>query len=153
MLPAKLMLICTCVCTHVHAFEVKWSESCSVVSDSLWPHGLYSPWNSPGQNTGVGNFPFSRGSSQPRDWTQVSSVAGRFFTIWPNREAHFLSDNIQMFTELYKDGILGGQILKAMRMYLFHLNLAIKHLHCIICFNIQTLRKIYWSLFCTKITN
>ena len=31
-----------------------WSESRSVVSDSLWPHGLYSPWNSPGQNTGVG---------------------------------------------------------------------------------------------------
>ena len=29
------------------------SESCSVVSDSLQPHGLYSPWNSPGQNTGV----------------------------------------------------------------------------------------------------
>ena len=34
--------------------EVKWSESCSVVSNYLWPHGLYSPWNSPGQNTGVG---------------------------------------------------------------------------------------------------
>ena len=31
----------------------KWIESCSVVSDSLWPHGLYSPWNSLGQNTGV----------------------------------------------------------------------------------------------------
>ena len=29
------------------------SESCSVMSDSLQPHGLYSPWNSPGQNTGV----------------------------------------------------------------------------------------------------
>ena len=29
------------------------SECCSVVSDSLWPHGLYSPQNSPGQNTGV----------------------------------------------------------------------------------------------------
>ena len=27
-------------------------------------------------------FPFSRGSSQPRDWTQVSCTAGRFFTIW-----------------------------------------------------------------------
>ena len=27
----------------------------SVVSDSLQPHGLYSPWNSPGQNTGVGS--------------------------------------------------------------------------------------------------
>ena len=30
------------------------SESRSVVSDSLRPHGLYSPQNSPGQNTGVG---------------------------------------------------------------------------------------------------
>ena len=29
------------------------SESRSVVSDSLRPHGLYSPWNSPGQNSGV----------------------------------------------------------------------------------------------------
>ena len=31
--------------------------------------------------------PFSRGSSQPRDWTQVSTTAGRFFTIWTTREA------------------------------------------------------------------
>ena len=30
------------------------SESHSVMSDSLQPHGLYSPLNSPGQNTGVG---------------------------------------------------------------------------------------------------
>ena len=30
------------------------SESRSVMSYSLRPHGLYSPWNSPGQNTGVG---------------------------------------------------------------------------------------------------
>ena len=29
-----------------------WSESHSLVSNSLPPHGLYSPWNSPGQNTG-----------------------------------------------------------------------------------------------------
>ena len=26
------------------------------MSNSLWPHGLYSPWNSPGQNTGVGRL-------------------------------------------------------------------------------------------------
>ena len=26
------------------------------MSNSLQPHGLYSPWNSPGQNTGVGNL-------------------------------------------------------------------------------------------------
>ena len=35
------------------AFE---SESRSVMSDSLRPHGLYSPWNSSGQNTGVGSL-------------------------------------------------------------------------------------------------
>ena len=32
-------------------------------------------------------IPFSRGSSQPRDWTRVSPIAGRFFTIWATREA------------------------------------------------------------------
>ena len=30
-------------------------------------------------------FPFSRGSSQPRDWTQVSHTAGGFFTSWATR--------------------------------------------------------------------
>ena len=33
-----------------------WSESCSVVSDCLWPHRLDSPWNSPGQNARVGSL-------------------------------------------------------------------------------------------------
>ena len=33
----------------------------SVVSDSLQPHGLYSPWNSPGQNTGVGSLSLLQG--------------------------------------------------------------------------------------------
>ena len=33
-------------------------------------------------------IPFSRGSSQARDKTQVSCIAGRFFTIWATREAH-----------------------------------------------------------------
>ena len=32
-------------------------------------------------------FPFSRGPSQPRDQTQVSCIAGCFFTIWATREA------------------------------------------------------------------
>ena len=61
------------------------SESRSVVSDSLRPYGLYSPWNSPGQNTGEA-FPFSRESSQPRDQTQISRIAGGFFTSWATRE-------------------------------------------------------------------
>ena len=98
------------------------SRSCSVVSNSLQPHGLYSSWNSPGQNTGVSScsllqgifptqgsnpglphcrqilyqlshqgsprilewaaMPSSRGSSWPRDPTQVSHIAGRFYTVW-----------------------------------------------------------------------
>ena len=32
-------------------------------------------------------IPFFRGSSQPRDWTWVSHITGRFFTIWATREA------------------------------------------------------------------
>ena len=102
----------------------KWESS---VSNSLRPCGLYSPWTSPGQNTGVGSlsllqeiFPtqgwnqglphcrqilyqlshkgsprileqvdylFSSGSSQPRNWTRVSCIAGGFFTNWAIREA------------------------------------------------------------------
>ena len=37
------------------------SESRSAVSDSLRAHGLYSPWNSPGQNTGVGSLSLLQG--------------------------------------------------------------------------------------------
>ena len=37
------------------------SENCSVTSDSLLPLGIYSPWNSPGQNTGVGSLSFLQG--------------------------------------------------------------------------------------------
>ena len=101
----------------------------SVVSDSLQPHGLYSPWNSPDQSPGVGSlsllqgifptqgsnpgllhcgqilyqlshqgsprilewvaYPFSSRSSQPKNWTGVSCIAGRFFTNWATREAQF----------------------------------------------------------------
>ena len=37
-------------------WELVVCESHSVVSDSLRPHGLCSPWNFPGHNTGVGNL-------------------------------------------------------------------------------------------------
>ena len=42
-------------------FFPKWSESRSVMSDSLRPHGLYSPWDSPDQNTGVGSLSLPHG--------------------------------------------------------------------------------------------
>ena len=32
-------------------------------------------------------IPFSRRASQPRDWTQISCIAGRFFTTWATRKA------------------------------------------------------------------
>ena len=32
-------------------------------------------------------FPFSKESSQPRDWNQVSCIAGRFFTSWATRKS------------------------------------------------------------------
>ena len=47
------------------------------------------PWNSPGKNTGVGCHSFSRVSSQYRDWTQDSCIAGGFFTIWATKEAQW----------------------------------------------------------------
>ena len=84
-------------CTVLHFFLLpnnplyKLCVSCSVVS-------LCNPTNCspPGRSVfGILQasvpewvaIPFSRGSSQPRDWTQVSCIAGRFFTVWANREA------------------------------------------------------------------
>ena len=60
----------------------------SAVSDSLWPQ-----WTVAHQAPLSGGtlqarilewvaIPSSRGSSQPRDWTQVSCISDRFFTIW-----------------------------------------------------------------------
>ena len=64
------------------------SEIRSVVSNCLWPYGLYTvhgvlqarilKWVA---------FLISRRSSHPRNRTQVSCIAGRFFTSWVTREA------------------------------------------------------------------
>ena len=43
------------IAVYICQMKESESETCSAVSNSLWPHGLYSPWNSPGQNTGVGS--------------------------------------------------------------------------------------------------
>ena len=44
------------------------SKSRSVESNSLHPHGLYSPWNSPGQNTGVGSLSLLQGIFPTQGW-------------------------------------------------------------------------------------
>ena len=48
---------------------LEWTdiESCSVVSSSLQPHGLYSPWKSPGQSTGVDSLSLLQGIF-PTQW-------------------------------------------------------------------------------------
>ena len=60
------------------------------MSDSLRPHGLYSPWNSPGQNTGVGSLSLLQGIFPTQDQTRVSCIVGGFFTNWAIREAPIL---------------------------------------------------------------
>ena len=50
------------------------SESCSVISDSLRPQGLYSPWNSPGQNTGVGSLSLLQGIEPGSPALQADSL-------------------------------------------------------------------------------
>ena len=46
------------------------SEGHAIMSDSLRSHGLYCPWNSPGQNTGVGNLSLLQGIflTQESNW-------------------------------------------------------------------------------------
>ena len=50
--------------------------------------GSPNPWNFPGKSTGVGHHFFTRGSSRPRNQTQVSYIAGRRFTIWATKLKH-----------------------------------------------------------------
>ena len=46
-------------------------------------------------------MPFSRGSSQPEDQTQVSCIAGRFFTMWATKEASYQRRIEWRLTPLY----------------------------------------------------
>ena len=72
------------ITTTLQHWSYNRSESHSVMSDPMdyTVHGILQTrileWVA---------FPFSRGSSQPRDRTHVSRIAGRFFTSWATREA------------------------------------------------------------------
>ena len=72
-----LLCVCMCVCVCVCVNH-------SVVSDFLQPYGL-----SMGFSKKEYSF-FSRGSSRPRDRTQIPCTAGGFFTIWATREASYM---------------------------------------------------------------
>ena len=64
--------------------EVKWSESHSVMPHCLRPRELYSPWNCPVRILEWIAFPFSRGSSQPREWTQVFALQADSLVVEPS---------------------------------------------------------------------
>ena len=63
----------------------KWSESHSVMFDSLRPHGLYSSWNSPGQNTGVGSLSLLQGIFPTQGSNPGLLHWGGIFTSWATR--------------------------------------------------------------------
>ena len=55
-------------------------------------------------------YPFSRASSQPRNWTGVSCTEGRFFTIWDIREAHIIKLDLLKSKERLKIRRLGKKL-------------------------------------------
>ena len=62
--------LCGCICLL----------SCSLMSDTLWPHGLrpaklLCPWDFPGKNTGGGCHFLLHGIFPHRDWTCVSCLS------------------------------------------------------------------------------
>ena len=67
-------------------------QSCPALwCKKLYPARLLCPWGFSRQEYWEWvAIPFSRGSSWPRDQTQVFSITGRFFTIWAKREASIL---------------------------------------------------------------
>ena len=73
-------VVCVCLCLV--------TPLCSTLCDHMdcSQPGSSAHEDSPGKNTGVGAMPSSRGSSQPRDWTQISHITGGFFTIWATRK-------------------------------------------------------------------
>ena len=69
--------VCLCVCVCVCARALMCAHS--VMSDSLWSHGLKStsflcPWDSPGKNIGAGCHFLLQGIFLIKDWTWVSCI-------------------------------------------------------------------------------
>ena len=68
--------VCVCVCVHARLVAQLYPILCAPVDCS--PSDSSAFGDSPGKKIGVGCYFSSRGSSPPRDWIQVSYIAGRF---------------------------------------------------------------------------
>ena len=71
-----------------------------VLSNSLWPHGLYPtklfcPWNFPGKNAGEGCH-FLRGSSCLKDRIHISCISRWILYRWATREAEVRETSLQI---------------------------------------------------------
>ena len=69
------------------ASDSKESESGLVVSNLLQSHGLYSPWISPGQNTGVGSLSLLQGIFPIQELNRGLLHCRQILTNWAIREA------------------------------------------------------------------
>ena len=69
------------------------TQSCLILCDLPWGVAHQAPLSMGTLQARILEWvaiPSSRGSCQPRDWTQVSHISGRFVTIWATREAHII---------------------------------------------------------------
>ena len=74
------------------------SESHSVMSNSLWPHGLHSPWNSPGRNTGVGSLSLLQGIFPTKFLTRGFMSSSKMVKVTEFEELYnTVADNWNMF--------------------------------------------------------
>ena len=82
-----LTLLCVCVCVCVFVLVTQSCPTlCDLIDCSLPASSVHRILQARIQEWVV--IPFSKGSSWPRNWTQVSCSEGRFFTIWATSKAH-----------------------------------------------------------------
>ena len=89
-------ILVNCSCSVMCLVAQLCLTLCHPMDHSL--SGSFVHGGSPGKNTGVGSHVLPQGSSQPKDQTQVSHIAGRLFTIWATREALSYSNGYEIET-------------------------------------------------------
>ena len=119
----QCMWICSCSVTKSCLTVTPWTAAC------MWISCVFSCWRfcNPMDCSRPGSFvhgisqarilgwvaiSFSKGSSQPRDWTGVSCIAGGFFTNWAIREALLISCIILAIQNSKKTWIQGWRFNK-----------------------------------------
>ena len=85
----KVLPLCYRQCSVSHSrvqlFSTPWAVAHQTPLSMGFPRQEY--WSGLPSLRDLHDLAFSKGSSWPRDWTQVSCIGGRFFTVWAIREA------------------------------------------------------------------